>query len=101
MFRLNKENPYTIGQLNLTIILYGNLHYKELEISEIAKPDKKRADCLIIIRTSLRIPGVKALIKDFAKVVHDYNGYVILVNATDVVTKEWNGLIDFQKSKND
>ncbi|CAG8732741.1 10830_t:CDS:2, partial [Racocetra persica] len=40
--------------------------------------------------------NIKALIKDFARAVHNHNGYVILVNATDVVTKEWNSLIDFQ-----
>ena len=46
--------------------------------------------------TSLRIPGVKCLIKIFAEAVHDHNGYVIMVNATNVVTKEWNGVIDYQ-----
>ncbi|CAG8617408.1 6623_t:CDS:2 [Dentiscutata heterogama] len=46
--------------------------------------------------TSLRIPRVKALIKEFASAVHDRKGYVILVNATDVVTKGWNGVIDYQ-----
>ncbi|CAG8499339.1 35887_t:CDS:1, partial [Racocetra persica] len=40
---------------------------KGLEISEIAKLDKKKADCLIIIGISLKIPGVKVLIKDFAR----------------------------------
>ncbi|RIB24367.1 hypothetical protein C2G38_2168835 [Gigaspora rosea] len=46
--------------------------------------------------TSLRIPGVKCLIKIFAEAVHGRNGYVIMVNATNVVTKEWNGIIDYQ-----
>ncbi|CAG8797579.1 7054_t:CDS:1, partial [Racocetra fulgida] len=67
-----------------------------LKISKIAKHDKKKTDCLIIIGKSLRISGVKALIKDFASAVHDRKGYVILVNATDIATKEWNVLIDFQ-----
>ncbi|KAF0332981.1 DHS-like NAD/FAD-binding domain-containing protein [Gigaspora margarita] len=48
------------------------------------------------MRTSLRIPGVKDLIKDFAKAVHERKGYVILVNATNVVTKEWNKIIYYQ-----
>ncbi|RIB17270.1 hypothetical protein C2G38_2037881 [Gigaspora rosea] len=46
--------------------------------------------------TSLRIPGVKDLIKGFARVVHGRNSCVILVNATDVVNKGWNGIIDYQ-----
>ncbi|CAG8525967.1 12855_t:CDS:2 [Racocetra fulgida] len=78
------------------VILYGDSHPKGLEICQIAEQDKDKADCLVIMGTSLRIPGVKALIKDFARAVHDREGYVILVNATDVVTKEWNGLIDYQ-----
>ncbi|CAG8753755.1 12947_t:CDS:2, partial [Gigaspora margarita] len=49
------------------------------------------ADCLIIMGTSLRIPGVKALIKNFARAIHGHGGFVIFVNATDVVTKELNG----------
>ncbi|RIB17267.1 DHS-like NAD/FAD-binding domain-containing protein [Gigaspora rosea] len=69
---------------------------KGLEIGKIAKHDKKKADCLIIMETSLRIPDVKAFIKDFASAVHNHKGFVILVNATDIVTKEWDGLIDFQ-----
>ncbi|CAG8668227.1 2020_t:CDS:2, partial [Racocetra fulgida] len=51
-----------------------------LEINQIAVQDQHKADCLIIIGTSLRIPGVKTLIKDFARAVHD----------------QWNSLIDFQ-----
>ncbi|CAG8663408.1 12014_t:CDS:2 [Cetraspora pellucida] len=90
------RRPHTIGQLKPTVILYGDSHPKGLEICQIAEQDKDKADCLVIMGTSLRIPGVKALIKDFARAVHDREGYVILVNATDVVTKEWNGLIDYQ-----
>ncbi|CAG8791164.1 34489_t:CDS:10, partial [Gigaspora margarita] len=90
------RRPHTIGQLKLTIILYGDSHPKGLEICQIAIHNKKKADCLIIMGTSLRIPGVKALIKNFAKAVHGRKGYVIFVNATDVVTKEWNVTIDYQ-----
>ncbi|CAG8750523.1 42604_t:CDS:2 [Gigaspora margarita] len=78
------------------VILYGDKHPKELEIGKIAAYDQDKADCLIIMETSLRIPGVKCLIKKFAEAVHDRNGYVIIVNATNVVTKEWNGIIDYQ-----
>ncbi|CAG8730223.1 21209_t:CDS:2 [Gigaspora margarita] len=80
------------------VILYGNGHPNKLEIREIAAYDQKKADCLIIMGTSLRIlgVGVKNLIKEFAKAVHESKGYVIMVNATNVVTKEWNGIIDYQ-----
>ncbi|CAG8798234.1 2083_t:CDS:2, partial [Racocetra fulgida] len=65
--------------------LYDNSHPKGLEIGQIATHYQDKADCLVIMGTSLRIPGVKAIIKDFARAVHDRK-----------VTKEWNGLIDYQ-----
>ncbi|CAG8495417.1 13343_t:CDS:2 [Dentiscutata heterogama] len=71
-------------------------HSKGLEICQITTLDQNKADCLIIMRMSLRISGVKTLIKDFARAVHGRKGYVILVNTTDIVTKEWNEFIDYQ-----
>ncbi|CAG8534627.1 6412_t:CDS:10, partial [Racocetra persica] len=78
------------------IILYGDIHPKGLEISEIAKCDQDKADCLLIIETFLRIPEVKDLIKGFARAVHGRDGCIILVNTTDVANKGWNGIIDYQ-----
>ncbi|CAG8617057.1 17414_t:CDS:2 [Cetraspora pellucida] len=66
------RRPHTIGHLKPTVILYDDSHPKGLEIGKIAKHDEKKADCLIIMGTSLRIPGVKALIKDFASAVHNH-----------------------------
>ncbi|RIB01407.1 DHS-like NAD/FAD-binding domain-containing protein [Gigaspora rosea] len=91
-----RRRPHFIGQLKPTVILYGDTHPKGLEIGQIAAYDQNKADCLIIMGTSLRIPGVKFLIKDFAKAVHERKGYVIMVNDMNVVTKEWNGIIDYQ-----
>ncbi|KAF0405619.1 DHS-like NAD/FAD-binding domain-containing protein [Gigaspora margarita] len=78
------------------VVLYGDEHPNELEIGEIAKYDKKKADCLLIMGTSLRIPEVKHLIKEFAKAVHKRKSYVIMVNDTNVVNKEWSRIIDYQ-----
>ncbi|RIB18250.1 DHS-like NAD/FAD-binding domain-containing protein [Gigaspora rosea] len=55
--------PHFIGQLKPTVILYGDTHPKGLEISQIAIRDQNKADCLIIMGTSLRIPGVKILLR--------------------------------------
>ncbi|CAG8844945.1 399_t:CDS:2, partial [Gigaspora margarita] len=78
------------------VILYADTHPKGLEISQIAKHDQNKADCLIIMETSLGIPEVKNLIKGFARAIHSRNGCVILVNATDVANKGWNSVIDYQ-----
>ncbi|CAG8793396.1 6949_t:CDS:2, partial [Dentiscutata erythropus] len=81
------KRPHYIGQLKLTVILYSDTHPKRLEINQIAIHDQDKADCLVIMGTSLRIPGVKALIKGFARAVHGRNSCVISVNVTDVVNK--------------
>ncbi|CAG8598788.1 10003_t:CDS:2 [Gigaspora margarita] len=57
-----RETTNYIEQLKPTVILYGDTHFKG-------------------------IPEVKALIKGFARAVHDRNGCIILVNITDVVNK--------------
>ncbi|KAF0487814.1 DHS-like NAD/FAD-binding domain-containing protein [Gigaspora margarita] len=90
------KRSHFIGQLKPTVILYGDTHPKGLEISQIAIREQNKADCLIIMGNSLRIPRVKDLIRDFARAVHGHNGYVILVNAMDVANKGWNGVIDYQ-----
>ncbi|CAG8729066.1 734_t:CDS:1 [Acaulospora morrowiae] len=90
------RRPHAIGQLKPTVLLYGDEHPKGYEISQIAAQDENRADCLVVMGTSLKIPGVRNLIKNFSRAVHDRNGYVILVNKSDVVRREWNGIIDYQ-----
>ncbi|CAG8533724.1 561_t:CDS:10 [Gigaspora margarita] len=91
-----KRQLHFIGQLKPTVILYSDTHPKGLEISQIAKCDQNKADCLLIMGTFLRISGLKDLIKGFARAVHGRDGCVILVNATDVANKGWNGIIDYQ-----
>ncbi|CAG8497109.1 7112_t:CDS:2 [Ambispora gerdemannii] len=90
------KRRHTIGRLKPNILLYGDSHPQGDQIGEIAARDEEKSDCLIIMGTSLRIPGVKRLIKQFAKGVHNRNGKVILVNATDVARKEWQSYIDYQ-----
>ncbi|KAG9287694.1 hypothetical protein G9A89_004097 [Geosiphon pyriformis] len=94
--RKQGKRKHTIGYLKPSILLYGDSHPQGEQIGDIALKDEERADCLLIMGTSLRIPGVKRLIKQFAKAVHIRNGKVIFVNATDVARKEWHSYIDYQ-----
>ncbi|CAG8763612.1 36467_t:CDS:2 [Gigaspora margarita] len=81
---LQGKRKHTIGQLKLAVILYGDKHSKELEIGEIAAYNQDKNS-----RGEMSY-------KKFAEAVHDRNGYVIMMNATNVVTKEWNEIIDYQ-----
>ncbi|RHZ54343.1 hypothetical protein Glove_428g90 [Diversispora epigaea] len=90
------RRPHPVGKLIPMVLLYGDEHPNGVEISQLSAHDQSRADCLLIMGTSLKIPGVKTLIKKFARAVHDRNGHVIMVNKSDVVRREWNGFIDYQ-----
>ncbi|CAI2163861.1 10963_t:CDS:2 [Funneliformis geosporum] len=64
------------------------------EIGRIAHHDQRKADCLLIMGTSLKVSGCKSLVKDFSKAVHSRGGKVIFVNTTEVTSNNWKDVID-------
>lgn len=85
-----------IGTLRPDIVLYGEQHPAGDAIGSACSSDlKRKPDCLIIAGTSLKVPGLKALIKNFAKSVRDQKGLVIFVNLSDVGTSEWSKIVDY------
>jgi NAD-dependent histone deacetylase SIR2 len=64
------------------------------EIGRVAYHDQRKADCLLIMGTSLKVSGCKSLVKDFSKAVHNRGGKVIFINTTEVATNNWEGVID-------
>ncbi|KAG0678194.1 hypothetical protein C6P40_000874 [Pichia californica] len=69
------------GILRPRIVLYNEFHPDGEIIGSITEKDlKSKPDCLIISGTTLKIPGVKRLVKEMAKVVHSNKGYVIWIN---------------------
>ncbi|CAJ0844332.1 8493_t:CDS:2 [Entrophospora sp. SA101] len=95
--REQKKRYHRVGELKPTVVLYGDHHPHGLEIGQIAAKDKQKADCLIVMGTSLKVIGVKKLVKGFARGIHERGGKVIIVNVTDVTrSKEWNDIIDYQ-----
>ncbi len=64
------------------------------EIGRIAYHDQRKADCLLIMGTSLKVSGCKSLVKDFSKAVHSRGGKVIFINTTEVTTNNWKDVID-------
>lgn len=85
-----------IGTLRPDVVLYGENHPAGDQIGRACSSDlKKKPDCLVIVGTSLKVPGLKKLIKDFARAVHAQNGKVIFVNMTDAITSEWTQVIDY------
>jgi len=89
------RRPLGSGIMKPHIVLYNEAHPYGDCIGDIMTADlRKKPDSLIIMGTTLKVAGIKKLVRDFARSVRDKGGKVILVNKTDV-GKEWDELIDY------
>ena len=99
--------PLKVGALRPAIVLYGEPHPLGDDIGCIQTADlAKKPDMLIIMGTSLKVHGLKRLVRDFARVVHEsapsvssprkktWAGKVVFVNRTPPST-EWADVIDY------
>jgi len=69
------------GILRPRIVLYNEFHPDGEIIGSITESDiKSRPDCLVVTGTTLKIPGVRRLVKEMARSVHANKGCVIWVN---------------------
>ena len=86
--------PLPVGTLRPAIVLYDEPHPLGDDIGDLQSYDLARSpDILLIMGTSLKVHGLKRLVKQFAKAVHAKKGLVVFVNATPP-SKEWEGVID-------
>jgi NAD+-dependent protein deacetylase SIR2 len=94
--------PVRVGTLRPAIVLYDEPHPLGDDIAAVQTTDlSKRPDLLIIMGTSLKVHGLKKLVKEFAKAVHSGSTNstatsqpkVIFVNKT-APAAEWSGIID-------
>lgn len=86
-----------VGKLRPDIVLYGEEHPESQRISDIIQHDISLApDLLIIMGTSLKVHGLKTVVKEFAKAIHNKkDGKVIFVNYTKPADSVWADTIDF------
>lgn len=104
--------PLKVGSLRPAIVLYDEVHPLGDDIGLIQTQDiTRKPDMLIIMGTSLKVHGLKKLVKDFAKVVHasktsttgtprsakSWQGKVVFVNKTPPGS-EWGDVIDYHVS---
>ncbi|KAH0837990.1 DHS-like NAD/FAD-binding domain-containing protein [Lanmaoa asiatica] len=104
--------PLKVGSLRPAIVLYDEVHPLGDDIGLIQTQDiTRKPDMLIIMGTSLKVHGLKKLVKDFAKAVHasktsttgtprstkSWQGKVIFVNKTPPGS-EWEDVIDYHVS---
>lgn len=85
-----------IGILRPNIVLYGENHPQSEILSQGLTTDlKMNPDMLLIMGTSLKVDGVKKLVKNLASIIHQRNGKVIFINKTPV-SGSWDKFIDYQ-----
>ncbi len=86
--------PIAIGTLRPSIVLYDEPHPSGDSIASILSADiARQPDMLLIMGTSLKVHGLRSLVKDLAKSVHEKGGIVVFVNLTHP-GKEWEGVVD-------
>ncbi|TFB02665.1 Tripeptidyl-peptidase sed2 [Trichoderma ghanense] len=85
-----------VGKLRPDIVLYGEEHPSAHLISPIVTHDLGLyPDMLLILGTSLRVHGLKVLVREFAKTVHSRGGRVVFVNFTKPPESSWGDIIDY------
>ncbi|KAI9816271.1 MAG: hypothetical protein M1827_001872 [Pycnora praestabilis] len=89
----------TIGTLRPNIVLYGEEHPSSSLLGPLTTHDIAIApDVLLIMGTSLKVHGLKTLVREFSKAVHAQGGVqgrVIFVNQTKPPESVWNEVIDW------
>lgn len=87
------------GVLRPDIVLYNEPHPQGDVIAECLGADiAKRPTMLLVIGTSLKVAGLKRMVKDIARAVHTTNpldGLVVYMNKTEVQARsEWRSTFD-------
>lgn len=88
----------TVGTLRPDIVLYGEDHPSGDEIAAELRRDcaRRTTDLLVVAGTSLKVHGLRQLVKALAAAVHRNGGIAVLVNKTQVAASEWGDVFDHQ-----
>lgn len=94
----NGRRPVKGGIMRPDIVLYNEPHPQGDSIAEYLTVDaNKRPNVLLVIGTSLKVVGLKKMIKDLARTVRKQpNGIVIFVNKTPAARSEWKTIFDYE-----
>lgn len=85
-----------IGFLRPDIVLYGENHPQSEILAKGLNIDMSmKCDLLLIMGTSLKVDGVKKLVRSLSKSIHDRDGKVIFVNKTPL-SKQWASMVDYE-----
>ncbi|CAN6598124.1 NAD-dependent histone deacetylase Hst3p [Trichomonascus vanleenenianus] len=70
-----------VGRLRPRIVLYNETNPDGEAIGKIAESDLyKRPDALVVVGTSMKIPGIRRMVKELSQAVHAAKGVVVWMN---------------------
>ncbi|KAK9354212.1 DHS-like NAD/FAD-binding domain-containing protein [Lipomyces doorenjongii] len=73
-----------VGRLRPRIVLYNEFNPDGEAIGKVTSSDlKARPDGMLVVGTSLKVPGVRRIVKEMSAAVHAANGIVVWVNEID------------------
>ncbi|KAF8475601.1 DHS-like NAD/FAD-binding domain-containing protein [Kalaharituber pfeilii] len=74
-----------VGKLRPRIVLYNEYHPDSEAIGCVSRADlKTRPDALVVVGTSLKVPGIKRIVREMCKSVQDIRGGVtVWINEDD------------------
>lgn len=85
-----------IGMLRPDIVLYGENHPQSEILARGLNIDlSMRCDMLLIMGTSLKVDGVKKLVRSLSKKIRERGGTVVFVNKTPL-SKQWASFVDYE-----
>ncbi|KAL7273541.1 NAD-dependent deacetylase hst3 [Rhizina undulata] len=94
--RENGKRGTRVGGLRPNIVLYGEEHPQADQIGTLTSNDlRSNPDLLIILGTSLKVHGLKRIVREFSKAIHSRGGKVIYVNNTAAAQSVWKNVIDY------
>lgn len=88
-----------VGRLRPKIVLYNEFNPDAEAIGKVTEGDLAcRPDGLIVVGTSLKIPGVRRMVREMAQAVHAANGATVWMNIDDpppqITKREFEGCFD-------
>ncbi|CCH44632.1 NAD-dependent histone deacetylase HST3 [Wickerhamomyces ciferrii] len=90
-----KRNTGIQGRLRPNIVLYGENHpFSDIITTGLNSDLKTKPDLFIIMGTSLKVHGVKNLVKSMSSIIHQRGGKILLINKDFI--SGWNNIIDYQ-----
>ncbi|KAL4782996.1 putative SIR2 family histone deacetylase [Aspergillus varians] len=90
------QRSHGIGKLRPRIVLYNEHNPDEEAITSVMNADiRSRPDALIVVGTSLKIPGVRRLVKSLCSVIRSRrNGVTMFINNEPPSGKEFDDCFD-------